>query len=84
MVHIKINLIVFLHYLFKINAGFDCPPNGDVYHRNPDNCAKFYMCSNQNVVECDCPARLYFNPDINVRNKILVKVRFNRILNVGV
>jgi hypothetical protein len=46
-----------------------CPPIGNptpTYFPNPDNCNKFYQCSNGVPVPMVCPTVLYFCPQKNV------------------
>ena len=46
-----------------------CPASDDdfpVLLPNPNDCSQFFMCMDETPILTDCPAGLYFNPDLGV------------------
>ena len=56
---------------FDLKAEVECRKSTDdfpVFIPNPTDCNKYYVCDGMTPISMDCPAELYFDPELNVCN----------------
>lgn len=57
-----ISFVILLIFCLKYSASSDECDNGKFYS-DPENCERFFQCSNGVLYEMNCPGGLHFNPN---------------------